>query len=49
MRSIIDNILPLGDDVRIYPGHGEDSIIGHESMYNPFVVEVLNDEVNYKN
>ena len=49
MRSIIDNILPLGDDVRIYPGHGEDSTIGHESMYNPFVVEVLNDEVNYKN
>lgn len=49
MRSIIDKILPLGDDVRIYPGHGEDSTIGHESMYNPFVVEVLNDEVNYKN
>ncbi len=49
MRSIIDKILPLGDEVRIYPGHGEDSTIGHESMYNPFVVEVLNDEVNYKN
>ena len=49
MRSIIDNILPLGDEVKIYPGHGEDSTIGHESMYNPFVVEVLNDEVNYKN
>ncbi len=49
MRSIIDNLLPLGDDVRIYPGHGEDSTIGHESMYNPFVVEVLNQEVNYKN
>ena len=49
MRSIIDNILPLGDEVKIYPGHGEDSTIGHESMYNPFVVEVLNQEVNYKN
>ena len=49
MRSIIDNILPLGDEVKIYPGHGEDSTIGHESMYNPFVVEVLNNEVNYKN
>lgn len=23
MRSIIENILPLGDDVKIYPGHGE--------------------------
>lgn len=49
MRSIIENILPLGDDVKIYPGHGEISDIGHESMYNPFVVEVLNNEVNYKN
>jgi glyoxylase-like metal-dependent hydrolase (beta-lactamase superfamily II) len=49
MRSIIENILPLGDDVKIYPGHGEASDIGHESMYNPFVVEVINNEVNYKN
>ena len=49
MRSIIENILPLGDDVKIYPGHGDISDLGHESMYNPFVVEVLNNEVNYKN
>lgn len=48
MRSIIDAILPLGDDVRVYPGHGEETTIGHESMYNPFIVEVLNEEVNYK-
>lgn len=49
MRSIIENILPLGDEVKIYPGHGDMSDLGHESMYNPFVVEVLNNEVNYKN
>ena len=49
MRSIIENLLPLGDDVKIYPGHGDESDLGHESMYNPFVVEVLNNEVNYKN
>ena len=49
MRSIIENILPLGDEVKIYPGHGEMSDLGHESMYNPFVVEVINNEVNYKN
>ena len=48
MRSIIENILPLGDEVKIYPGHGEMSDLGHESMYNPFVVEVINNEVNYK-
>lgn len=48
MRSILDRILPLGDAVKIYPGHGPASDLGHESMYNPFVVEVLNDEVNYR-
>ena len=48
MRSIIENILPLGDEVKIYPGHGDMSDLGHESMYNPFVVEVINNEVNYK-
>ena len=48
MRSIIENILPLGDEVKIYPGHGVMCDLGHESMYNPFVVEVINNEVNYK-
>ncbi len=48
MRSIIDSIIPLGEDVRIYPGHGADSTISHEMLYNPFIVEVLNDEVNYR-
>lgn len=47
MRSILEQILPLGDEVTIWPGHGEKSTIGHESMYNPFVVEVLNQEVKY--
>lgn len=48
MRSILDRILPLGDDVKVYPGHGEPTDIGHETLYNPFIVEVLNNEVNYK-
>ena len=46
MQSILKNILPLGDEVVVYPGHGDKSNIGHESLYNPFVVEVLNNEVN---
>ena len=49
MRSILEKILPLGDEVRIYPGHGPESTIGHETIYNPFVVEVLGGEVNCKN
>ena len=48
MRSILDNLLPLGDEVHVYPGHGPESTIGHEVLYNPFIVEVLNEEVNYK-
>ena len=48
MRSILDRILPLGDDVHVYPGHGPETTIGHETLYNPFVVEVLNHEVNYR-
>lgn len=48
MRSILDRIVPLGEEVRIYPGHGPESTIGHELLYNPFIVEVLNDEVNYR-
>lgn len=49
MRSILDRILPLGDDVRLLPGHGPESTIGHETLYNPFIVEVLQGEVNCSN
>ncbi|MBO5831715.1 MAG: MBL fold metallo-hydrolase [Alistipes sp.] len=48
MKSILEEIMPLGDDVTIYPGHEAESTIGHESLYNPFIVEVLNNEINYK-
>jgi glyoxylase-like metal-dependent hydrolase (beta-lactamase superfamily II) len=30
-------IAELGDDVKIYPGHGPASTIGHERRYNPFL------------
>ena len=49
IKSILGKILPLGDEVVVYPGHGEKSNIGHESLYNPFVVEALNGEVNFAN
>ncbi|WP_418983551.1 MBL fold metallo-hydrolase [Alistipes sp.] len=48
MRSILEQIVPLGDEVKVYPGHGPETTIGHEVIYNPFVVEVLNEEVNYR-
>ena len=48
MRSILDVIVPLGEEVHVYPGHGPESTIGHELLYTPFIVEVLNEEVNYR-
>lgn len=48
MRSILDKLLPLGDGTRVLPGHGEETTIGHETLYNPFVTEVLNNEVDYR-
>ena len=35
-RSISEKLSPLPDDVRVYPGHGDSTTIGHERMYNPF-------------
>lgn len=47
MHSILENLIPMGDEVTIYPGHGDKSTIGHESLYNPFVVEAINGEINF--
>ncbi len=47
MRSILDKLMPLGGDVRFYPGHGPASTLGHEALYNPFVTEVMGGEVGY--
>ncbi len=38
IRSIKNKILPIGDDVILYPGHGESSTIGAEKKHNPFLV-----------
>ena len=35
-RSIREKLLILPDDVKVYPGHGDVTDIGHERMYNPF-------------
>jgi glyoxylase-like metal-dependent hydrolase (beta-lactamase superfamily II) len=37
LRSIREKLFPLGDDVRIVPGHGPESTIGEERRYNPFL------------
>ena len=37
VRSIIENLWPLGDDVQFVPGHGPMSTFGAERRANPFV------------
>lgn len=37
MSSIQDKLLPLGDAVKVYPGHGPATTIGQEKRHNPFL------------
>jgi glyoxylase-like metal-dependent hydrolase (beta-lactamase superfamily II) len=37
LRSIVERLWPLGDDVRFVPGHGPMSTFGAERAGNPFV------------
>jgi glyoxylase-like metal-dependent hydrolase (beta-lactamase superfamily II) len=37
MRSICEKLLPLGDNVRVFPGHGPVTTIGNERLTNPFL------------
>ena len=36
VRGVVEKIFPLGDHLRIYPGHGPVSTIGQERAANPF-------------
>ncbi len=37
LRSIKERLLPLGDNIRIFPGHGPGSTIKEERLHNPFL------------
>jgi glyoxylase-like metal-dependent hydrolase (beta-lactamase superfamily II) len=37
MDSLFNKILPLGDDVKVYSGHGPVTTIGDERLTNPFL------------
>ncbi|MEM9897728.1 MAG: MBL fold metallo-hydrolase [Bacteroidota bacterium] len=41
MQSIIEKLLPLGNDVVVYPGHGPATTIGEEYRLNPFIRQYL--------
>ncbi len=40
LDSIVNKLLPLGDDVEVYSGHGPVTTIGQERMTNPFLTGV---------
>jgi hydroxyacylglutathione hydrolase len=37
IQSIKDKLLPLGDDIEVYAGHGDASTIGYEKRMNPYL------------
>ncbi len=41
LRSLTDKVLPLGDDVVVLPGHGEQTTIGRERVTNPYLLDLL--------
>ncbi len=40
MDSMRDRVMTLDDEVRVLPGHGPETTIGHERRTNPFLVNV---------
>ena len=42
LRSLTEKVLPLGDDIVVLPGHGEQTSIGRERATNPFLLDLQN-------
>jgi hydroxyacylglutathione hydrolase len=38
INSIKNKLLPLGDDIKVYSGHGPSTVTGFEKLNNPFLV-----------
>jgi len=41
MRSIVEKLLPLGEAVEVWPGHGPATTIGAEKVSNPFLRDAV--------
>ncbi|MGA2612544.1 MAG: MBL fold metallo-hydrolase [Spirochaetia bacterium] len=41
LATVRRKLLPLGDEILVFPGHGPPSKIGIEKLYNPFLGEKL--------
>jgi glyoxylase-like metal-dependent hydrolase (beta-lactamase superfamily II) len=38
-ETLVNKVLTLSDDLRVLPGHGPDTNIGHERKTNPYLIE----------
>ncbi len=38
IRSVKEKLFVLPDDTVVYPGHNDITTIGHEKLYNPFII-----------
>lgn len=41
IKSIVEKLFPLGDDVVVYPGHMQSTTIGREKKYNQLVAQMM--------
>ena len=46
LESIHKKLLPLGDDVEVYSGHGPITTIGGERLTNPFLISDLKSQIS---
>jgi glyoxylase-like metal-dependent hydrolase (beta-lactamase superfamily II) len=42
MSSIMDKLMKLPDETRVFPGHGSETSIGYERENNPFILQMRN-------
>lgn len=40
-NTLVKRVLPLSDDLRVLPGHGADTTIGHEKRTNPYLAPLV--------
>src|SRR3972149_9352374 len=40
IESITNKILPLGDNIKLLPGHGPETTIGREKKFNKFLTDI---------
>jgi glyoxylase-like metal-dependent hydrolase (beta-lactamase superfamily II) len=45
LRSLRDKVLTLRDDIVVLPGHGEQTSIAQERATNPFLLDLIDDEM----